>query len=275
MTFNGNEKKWGFPGENRGRASRQVGKYVLSPEAQESSALSKNWTQTTGETSELQREPCGLHTARDRSIGAQSHIEGLELGSQEVQWEAIRGFQAEKWGDHTYVFQRSCWQLSREWVRQEMEPGRPTSDFCQSPGENRWWSELRWWPLSWTGPDLFAGRIHRVWWWIRCSQEREKQEWVRIPGLNCYRVEQSVLRRNLEGGVWGREMRRWVCNMLCLQSFETLKKAVRCLGMTVSWGICPEQEIEEFSKNVSKMPWGWFSCLTTKPFWPIFTAGLV
>lgn len=50
-----------------------------------------------------------------------------------------------------------------------MEPRR-----FRNPGENRWWSELRWWPLNQTGTDLSASKICRVWWWIRCGQERTK-----------------------------------------------------------------------------------------------------
>ena len=102
----------------QGKSKQAVGKYVLSSDVQKSLVLSKNWTNPSGGTPELQREPCSLEIARDRSIGPQSHIKGLELGSPEVQWDAISRFEAEKQWDRYLCFKRSCWQLLGKWSRQ-------------------------------------------------------------------------------------------------------------------------------------------------------------
>lgn len=119
----------------------------------------------------------------------------------------------------------AVWRM--DWTGAEMEPGRPASDFCWNPGGNRWRSQLQWQPQRWSPLDLPIGAA-RACGRIRGGQERENQGWVRILALSCYRVGGSVLRRNLEGGAWGRDMKRSGCAILCVHvMFELLVNALR------------------------------------------------
>lgn len=112
------------------------------------------------------------------------------------------------------------------------------------------------------GMNLLADRINWTWWWSRCGQEGEIQDWVQVPGLNCYIAwgtcaEQCEERPDLEMKLivacwlWG--------------PFETYKKAVRCLEYGDRMGIGADHV------NLGIMPWGWSSRLTTKHSWPLFT----